>query len=70
MLIRFSVKPINGTREYGWREDWDEPFIPRLAHAEAEGRADSAIVNTMLRRGTARRVPRHRSLSEMDGDSN
>ncbi len=70
MIIKVSPAKLNGTRQPGWREDWAEPFIPRLSHAVAEGRADSGIVNTMLNRGSWRHIPRRRSLSEMDGDWN
>lgn len=60
-LVRVSSVRVNGEdREY---------FLPRLARAEAEHRVlDPALVNAMLRRGKARRVPRRLSLSEYDGD--
>ncbi|MEK7537290.1 MAG: hypothetical protein AAB584_02515 [Patescibacteria group bacterium] len=71
MVVRLSPVRLNGKKVRGWREDWAEPFIPRLARAEAEGRiADPTLVNAMLRRGASRHVPRHQSLSEMDGDWN
>jgi hypothetical protein len=70
-IIRVSPVQVNGKKQRGWREDWAEPFLPRLARAEAEHRVtDPELVNTMLRRGTSRHVPRHLSLSELDGDWN
>ena len=62
-IVRVSPVRVNG-------EDRDY-FLPRLARAEAERRVyDPELVNAMLRRGKAGRVPRHQSLSEMDGDWN
>ena len=62
-IVRVSLVRANG-------EDRDY-YLPRLARAEAEHRVDDPeLVNAMLQRGKARRVPRHQSLSEMDGDWN
>ncbi|HEY4528645.1 MAG TPA: hypothetical protein VJJ48_02365 [Candidatus Paceibacterota bacterium] len=63
MLIR--VSPV---RETGSAND---QYLGRLARAQDQGRvADPELIDAMLKRGRSRRVSRHQSLAERDGDWN
>lgn len=71
MVIR--VSPV---RENGSEHDY---FLSRLARAQEGGRDEDGMrvnvsrdipLDAMLRRGQSRRVLRHQSLSERDGDFN